>query len=220
MTTALFLNVNPGKKTVLFYQPTCIMKTYISIFVIAMSLIVVGCNSKREKTAEEIKATEDSLQMVREDSLRAVVADRKAKLKEARDAKANQRRTVWEEKAKTSPTYKDKSGNVVYYKSEVDPSYTGGSEAMNQYLKDNLKYPETALNNRDEGTVFVEFVVDKKGKVRDVVAVESTWNQADSTLVNEAVRVVSGMPTWVAGTKGGKPVDVAYSIPITFELDN
>jgi hypothetical protein len=26
------------------------------------------------------------------------------------------------------------------------------------------------------------------------------------------------MPAWGPGTQGGKPVDVAYSIPITFEL--
>jgi TonB family protein len=193
------------------------MKTYFSILVIAVSALVWECSPKKhEKTAEEIAATADSIKNVEA----AKLADRKAKLKELRESKEQQRRSALAEKAKGSPTYKDANGNVVYYMGEVQPSYTGGNDEMFKYLNANLKYPEAAINNRDEGTVFVDFVVDKKGKVRDVIATESTWEKVDSTLVREAMRVVSEMPVWVAGTQKGKAVDVAYSIPITFELDN
>jgi len=191
------------------------MKTYFSIFVLAMTVIVWGCNSKHEKTAEEIAATEDSLKNVKAEELAA----RKAKLRETREMKAEQRRTAMAEKAKASATYKDASGKVVYYKGEVDPVFAGGEQAMHKFLQDNLQYPESAQTKGVEGTVFVDFIVDSKGKVRDVIATETTWAEVDSTLVNEAVRVVSVMPAWVAGTKGGKPVDIAYSIPITFELE-
>lgn len=195
------------------------MKTYFSIFILAVIFIAAGCG-KPEKTAEQIAAETAA----KEDSIRNVaaqeVADRKAKLKEARDAKTAQRTAAWEEKAKTSPTFKDKSGKTVYYKGEVDPKYAGGEEAMTKYLQDNLKYPEDAKTKGIEGTVYVDFIVDKKGAVREVAATDFTLEQVDSTLVNEAVRVVSTMPAWVAGTKGGKPVDLAYSIPITFELQD
>ena len=90
---------------------------------------------------------------------------------------------------------------------------------MRKYLRDNLKYPESAQDDGVEGTVFVDFVVDKKGAVTNVSATETTMTTVDSALVNEAVRVVSVMPAWTPGTQGGKPVDVAYSIPITFELN-
>jgi TonB family protein len=192
------------------------MKTYFSIFVLAMTAIVWGCNSKHERTAEEIAATEDSLRQVQA----AELAQRKAKLKEVRDTKTAQRRTAMAEKAKTSPTYKDASGKAVYYKVEVDPTYTGGEGAMMDYLQNNLKYPESARSKGIEGTVYVDFVVDKKGKVKDATATETTLDEVDSALVVEAVRVVSAMPAWGPGTQGGKPVDVAYSIPITFELTN
>lgn len=191
------------------------MKIYFSIFVLAMIVIVSGCNSKKhEKTAEEIAVTEDSLKQVKV----AELAERKAKLKEARDAKTAQRRAAIDEKAKTSPTYKDAVGKLVYYKVEVDPKYAGGEEAMTKYLQDNLKYPESARSEGVEGTVYVDFVVDKKGVVRDVTATENTLAEVDSTLITEAIRVVSAMPAWLPGTQGGKPADVAYSIPITFEL--
>lgn len=88
------------------------------------------------------------------------------------------------------------------------------------YLQNNLKYPESARSKGIEGTVYVDFVVDKKGKVTDATATETTLAEVDSALVVEAVRVVSAMPAWAPGTQGGKPVDVAYSIPITFELTN
>jgi TonB family protein len=193
------------------------MKIYFSIFVLAMTVIVWGCNPKKhEKTAEEIAATEDSLKQVKATEL----AERKTRLREARDTKAAQRRTAIEEKSKTSPTYKDAAGNVVYYKVEVEPKYAGGEEAMTKYLQDNLKYPESARKEGLEGTVFVDFVIDKKGAVRDVTATETTLAQVDSALVAEAVRVVSAMPAWTAGTQSGKPADVGYSIPITFELEN
>jgi len=192
------------------------MRIYFSIFVLAMMVIVWGCNSKHEKTAEEIAATEDSVRQAKV----AELAERKAKLKEVRDAKAAQRRAAIAEKAKTSPTYKDASGQVVYYKVEVDPKYTGGEEAMTKYLQDNLKYPESARSKGVEGTVFVDFIVDKKGVVKNAAATETTLAEVDSALIAEAVRVVSAMPKWDPGTQGGKPADVAYSIPITFELES
>lgn len=196
------------------------MKTYFSIFILAAMVAVWGCNSKKEKTAEEIAFTEDSLKRVEEERKAAELAEHKAQLKTARDAKAEQRRMAWDEKTKKSPSYKDKSGKTVYYKGETDPTYTGGEQAMVQYLRDNLKYPEAARSKGQEGTVWVDFVVDSKGKVREVSATESTWDQVDPELVNEAVRVVTEMPTWKAGTKGGKPVDIAYNVPITFELES
>src|ERR1700755_1103476 len=97
------------------FQQTFNMKTYISILVIAMSAIAWGCSSKHEKTAEEIAATEDSRRIAEKDAAAAQFAERRAKLKETRESKAEQRRMAMEEKAKTSPTYKDKNGNVVYY---------------------------------------------------------------------------------------------------------
>lgn len=193
------------------------MKKYISIFAIAISAIVWGCNSKPEKTAEQIAAAETA----KEDSLKNAaateLANRKAMLKKARETKELERRTAMEEQVKASLTFKDASGKLVYRKSEVAPSYAGGDDAMAKYLSDNLKYPESAQRKGIEGTVFVDFIVDKKGKVREVVATETTLLEVDSTLVNEAIRVVSEMPAWVAGSQHGKPVDVAYSIPISFE---
>jgi len=130
---------------------------------------------------------------------------------------SNEARSNW--KGKTTPTYKDKSGKIVYNKAEVDPSFTGGNNEMKKYLRDNLNYPKQAEDDGIEGTVFVDFVVDDRGSVREVTASDVVGEDVDLMLKNEAVRVVASMPAWVPGTQRGKAVDTRFSIPITFQLN-
>jgi TonB family protein len=190
------------------------MKKHISILILVLSFIVFqGCGSKTEvndqKTAEA--------QLVKTKNAELVSAKR-AKLATARAEKIEQRSLALAAKTKLSPSYKDALGNLVYYKSEIDPSYMGGQDELAKFLKDNLKYPESAKERNVEGTVFVEFVINANGKVREVVASDVVGENVDFLLKEEAVRVVAAMPGWKAGMQHGKPVDVSFSIPITFEL--
>lgn len=47
----------------------------------------------------------------------------------------------------------------------LQPTYSGGNEAMNKFIEDNLKYPDEAIKNKIEGTVAVDYNVDIFGKV-------------------------------------------------------
>ena len=123
-----------------------------------------------------------------------------------------------EELAKSNPSYTDAKGNIIYYKAEREPVYTGGKDAMAKYLKDNLMFPEAAQANEAEGTVFVDFVVAKDGTVRDVEVSDAYNQDIDPSFRSEAFRVVSAMPRWTAGSQNGKNVDVKYNLPVTFEL--
>ncbi|WP_251620883.1 energy transducer TonB [Odoribacter lunatus] len=96
---------------------------------------------------------------------------------------------------------------------EEQPGFNGN---MNKWLKDNLKYPVIAQENGVSGKVYVEFVVEKDGSITDVKVVRSV----DPSLDKEAVRVVKSMPKWKPGKQRGKPVRVAYTIPINFTLSN
>lgn len=192
------------------------MKKHISILVLILSFVVFqGCGPKTEINDQE-KA---EAQLVKTRNAE-VVSTKRAKLARERAAKEEQRSQAIEAKAKLSATYKDASGAVVYYKSEVDPSYAGGEDALRKFLKDNLNYPSVAQQNDIEGTVFVDFVINANGKVREVVASDIVGEDVDSSLKTEAVRVVAAMPGWKAGRQQGKPVDVSFSIPITFELQD
>jgi TonB family protein len=192
------------------------MKKYISILFLVLSFIVLlDCSSKTGKDDQEKAEAQ-----VVENANAEAVSSRKAKLARDLAEKAEERRQAIEAKAKLSTTYQDASGKMVYYKAEVDPSYIGGKDELAKYLKDNLKYPQEAIANHAEGHVFVDFIIDARGRVRDVVATDLIGEDVDPSFKEEAVRVVAAMPGWKAGMQHGKPVDVSFSIPITFELEN
>ena len=97
---------------------------------------------------------------------------------------------------------------------EDKPEFPGGQKALLTYISKNTKYPEIAKENNIKGTVFVQFVIGKTGKVSDV----KPARKVDTYLDKEAVRVVKSMPAWKPGKQRGKAVRVQYIVPIKFVL--
>ena len=90
----------------------------------------------------------------------------------------------------------------------------GGQEALFKYLQKTMKYPQIAKENGIQGTVFVNFVVGKDGKIRDAKILRGVNKMLDE----EAIRVVKAMHSWKPGKQRGKPVSVSYNLPIKFTL--
>ena len=84
------------------------------------------------------------------------------------------------------------------------------------WVFDNIKSPEEAYKNGAQGRVALQFVISKKGDVKDVKVVKSSGNEL---LDNEALRVVSMSPVWTPGKVEGKPVDVVFTFPVVFKLE-
>lgn len=194
-----------------------ILCVLISVLIIAQSCAPKTDESKLELITEE--KNESTAKLVKLKTADEIAATR-AKIAKASAEREEQKRLAILEKAKATPTFKDASGKIVYYKAEVDPSYTGGLNEMRKYLRENLKYPEAAREKGYEGTVFVDFVVDQKGRIREVVASDVIGEDVDISFKEESVRVVAAMPGWNAGRQNGKSVDASFSIPITFQLEN
>lgn len=97
---------------------------------------------------------------------------------------------------------------------EEMPEYVGGMEAMYAFLKNELQYPEAARNNGIQGTVLLEFVVERDGSVSNVKPLVSLFPECDA----EAIRVVKKMPKWKPGKQMGKPVRCYFNLPIRFTL--
>jgi protein TonB len=115
---------------------------------------------------------------------------------------------------KNHKVVKDKSD--VYEYAEVMPSYRGGTAAIENYVTNNIDYPQNALDNSKEGRILVAFTVDENGKIKDAHLVSSKLGDG---LDEEAVRVVSAMPAWTPGTVKGKPVKTRMTLPITFQIE-
>lgn len=97
---------------------------------------------------------------------------------------------------------------------DQEPGYPGGIPAFSKYISSSLKYPQVARLIGLTGRIFVSFVVDKDGTVTDVKPLDCLGAGCES----EAIRVVSMSPNWTPGFFKGKAVRVAYTIPISFNL--
>ena len=115
------------------------------------------------------------------------------------------------EKEKTETPQKDKNLFVVV---EEYPSFPGGTNALQKFIKSNLKYPEEAVKAKIEGTVMVSFMISAKGKVGDVKVYEGVNN----LLSMEAFRIASLIPDWNPGHQNGKAVRFMVNVPIEFKL--
>lgn len=96
---------------------------------------------------------------------------------------------------------------------EQMPEFPGNRE---DYLSRNLRYPDAARENGDEGRSVIQFVVNEEGDISDVTVARSSGHPS---LDAEARRVVAGMPRWKPGKQNGKAVKVQYTLPVTFKLD-
>ena len=97
---------------------------------------------------------------------------------------------------------------------ETSPEPVGGYGTFYKYVSENIRYPSEALRLDVSGKVFVKFVVDKNGNIRDVHAVKGIGAGCDE----EAIRIIENSPKWNPGKQRGKNVSVYMMLPITFML--
>lgn len=133
--------------------------------------------------------------------------------------------------------------NKVYTEGvDVMATYRGGDiSGVRKFIAENLTYPEVAAKSKVTARIFVQFVVDKKGKVTDVevkrrdisgyqdkevvvVGYEPDKNaeinpEALKALEDEAVRVIKLLDGFTPAQKDGKNVATEYTFPIVFTLE-
>lgn len=102
------------------------------------------------------------------------------------------------------------------YGVDTQPEFEGGLKALYQFVSKNVKYPVIASEYGKQGSVYVKFVVDEKGKVCNL----SLLNNAGYGMDEEALRVVGMIPNFKSpATVKGQPVKVYYQLPIKFKLN-
>jgi len=100
------------------------------------------------------------------------------------------------------------------YMAGVQPTFPGGEAAMFRFLTENFKIPRIDRELGNQGKVYVAFVVDRDGSIKDVRIERSLSPSADA----EALRVIRMMPQWSPGQQGIKKVAVSMIIPIHVKL--
>jgi protein TonB len=90
---------------------------------------------------------------------------------------------------------------------------------MLEFIYKNIKYPAIARENGVEGTVVIQFVVEKDGAISDAKIVRDIGAQCGQ----ESLRVVNLMNSenlkWIPGKQRGRPVKVQFNLPVKFKLE-
>ncbi|MBE7172222.1 MAG: energy transducer TonB [Williamsia sp.] len=99
---------------------------------------------------------------------------------------------------------------------EIESKYPGGSSAWMRYLNKTFRYPASAQEIGIQGTVVVQFIVDKEGNVSNVEAIDGP---PTGGLREEAVRVIQKSGKWEPAVQNGRKVKSYKKQPITFRLE-
>ena len=158
-------------------------------------------------------------QTVSQNSNKETTAKSEIKKSDQRLAQSGKKEPQKQQIKYTAPVVLDSkttsNGEPCYTVVEKQPTFQGGQEGLIKFLVENIKYPAEAKEKGIEGKVFVSFVVMANGSVKDVKILKGIGGGCDE----EAMRVISMMPKWNPGTEKGKPVNVAFNLPISFRLD-
>ncbi|MBP5681940.1 MAG: energy transducer TonB, partial [Bacteroidales bacterium] len=105
----------------------------------------------------------------------------------------------------------------LFYVVEEMPEFPGGDLALRKFIAENVRYPQDAKDNNEQGTVYVKFIVDKTGKVTEPTIVKGSGCES---LDEEAIRVVNTIPDFTPGRQRGQNVAVSLAMPIKFALSS
>lgn len=109
---------------------------------------------------------------------------------------------------------KDKSAKMVAL-GNWEAEFPGGARGLQKYINENVAYPESAIDNEEEGKVYVQFVVEANGSISKVKVAKGISTDLDA----ESKRIIKSMPRWIPAYANGVAVRTRCSLPIVYSLE-
>ena len=97
---------------------------------------------------------------------------------------------------------------------DEEPEFPGGIDSLLKFMVDNIQYPQEAKEKGIEGKVYVTFVIDADGAVRNPRILRDIGGGCGK----EVLRVVMLMPKWIPAKYRYNAVPVQYNLPVSFTL--
>lgn len=107
---------------------------------------------------------------------------------------------------------------VSFYDCDSRPMFSNNADPryfLREWVYHYLKYPQAAVRDGVQGTVMVQFIIEKDGKITNVKVTKGVDEELDA----EAVRVISASPKWKPGRMGGNKVRSVLTLPVEFRLE-
>jgi TonB family protein len=93
------------------------------------------------------------------------------------------------------------------------PTFPGGKDAYQKFIKENIIYPEKALLNKVQGSVYLTYTVNNLGEIANIDITKGIGHGCDE----EAIRVIRMMKYEPARNRGIK-MKVEMKTKINFKL--
>jgi TonB family protein len=106
-------------------------------------------------------------------------------------------------------------GDTVYVIVQETAEYPGGMPRLYQTIGSTIKYPKAAVKQNISGKVFVQFTIDKTGKISNKKVLKGIGGGCDE----EAMRVFDMTGDWRPGRVRGKAVNQTMVLPVAFKLN-
>lgn len=107
------------------------------------------------------------------------------------------------------------SADSVYTYPAQMPEFPGGVAALQNWLRENVKYPRRARRKGVEGTVYASFIVGKDGTLSDI-RIEKSIADGEKFDRNVA-KALKKMPRWSCGRQDSIPVKTRFFLPVEFK---
>ena len=194
--------------------------TYFFVFIVF--IYISSCGVKKDKqeeseadsvTTDETTSSQASGQSWIDDSEMDVLSNTWVAEDDKGELSSTWTEDAYAEELSTSSglanSWVDESGETVHAKAEIPPEFIGGKEALFNYIKGTISYPEDV----EAGNIYVAFIIGSDGGIRDARVFKGVKESMDK----EALRIISNMPNWDPGLIDGKPVASVYGLPIIFK---
>lgn len=93
--------------------------------------------------------------------------------------------------------------------------FPGGQDALALFVKNNIRFPEEAIEYDVQGVVQVRFAVDEEGVISNIKIIRSNL---DDQCNKEAIEVIKKMPRWEPAKYNGKNIRSFINLPIRYEI--
>ena len=104
-----------------------------------------------------------------------------------------------------------------FVKVEQMPSFMGGDlMTFRNWVQSKVRFPQIAQENNISGRVLLMFVIERDGSLTNIQVLQTP----DSSLSDEAIRVLKTSPKWTPGKQRNQSVRVKYTLPIDFRIQN
>ena len=149
------------------------------------------------------------------------------RVEESKIAKQQKKQADSIEKSKQDDNVKNEVKDLPICNNQESPYYirknptTGFEEKITftdyirKHIYNKFRYPEFAMDHELQGRVMVHFVIDKEGNPQ---IKEANGPKNGLILEEEAIRIIKSLPTAIPATCDGKPINIMYTIPINFQM--